>query len=362
MANMRGRPFAYLALTLSVWVGVRVIISADGDSRAAPLPVAEAVPLPVLRETSAVSRIAAPANSAQKFDAMPPSLRHRNRSISTNNGLPPAQDPWQDGGRPPGFSLAALVADKDEPQSAGRDTPPSKSLALMGEAGPPEKRTPPNDVARLGWGGELYAYSFWRFSTGSGSALAPGAQYGRSQSGIIGTIDPFGAPDSGLSLVARGSMTPDGDEREVALGLRWRPGRDWPLTLSAERRFRDNAPDRFAAYLAGGIDALPITGLWSLNAFGQAGYATGQGGGHFFDAQARAMHPLANIMGVPLSAGAGGWAGGQKGALRMDIGPTIAAKVNAGPTSLLIQLDWRLLAAGHAEPNNGLALTVSTGF
>ena len=358
MADMRGRPFAYVALTLSIWVGARVILSVDGEDASAPPPVATAgMPLVKQRLATNSQTIASP-NSLQKLRAMRPIHRHRPHLIRTNFGLTPAQDPWQDGGRPSGLQLPLWVAENSKPQSAGRDTPPSIALALTGEAGPPENRprAPPN------WGGEVYAYSFWRISNGSGSALAPGAQYGGSQSGIIATIDPFGAPDRGLSLLARGSATPDGDEREVALGLRWGPANNWPLSISAERRFRADAPDRFAAYLAGGVNAVPVARGWSLDAFGQAGYVTGQSGGGFFDAQARLTYPLKKLSGVPISAGGGAWAGGQKGARRLDIGPTFAAKVDAGPTTVLIQLDWRLRAAGHAEPKNGLALTVSAGF
>lgn len=358
MSDMRGRPFAYVALTLLVWVGARVIISVNGESATALLPQSKAaLPVVPLKPASG-ARIVAFSNYPQKRSGKRPDLRLFRHPVSTNSGLPPAQDPWQDGSRPPGLSLLALVAGSDEPQSAGRDTPPSMALALMGEAGPPENKphAPP------AWGGDVYAYSFWRFSNGNGSALAPGAQYGGNQSGVIGTIDPFGAPNRGLSLLARGSMTPDSAEREVALGVRWRPDNDWPLTLSAERRFRANAPDRFAAYLAGGVDALTLYRRWSLDAFGQAGYVTGQSGGSFFDVQARAMYPLPQILNIPLSAGIGAWAGGQKGAQRVDVGPTIATKIDTGPINLLIQLDWRMRAAGNAEAKNGLALTVSTGF
>ena len=355
---MRGRPFAYVALTLSVWVGARVIMSVDDEGATAPTRLATAALPVVLRALATSARNIVFPRSPQKLRTIGPILRHRLRPVIINFGLPPAQAPWQDGSRPSGLSLLALVASRDEPQSAGRDTPPSTALAFMGKAGPPENRlrAPPS------WGSEVYAYSFWRFSTGGGSALAPGAQYGGSQSGIIGTIDPFGAPDRGLSLLARGSVTPDGGDREVALGSRWRPVKHWPLSISAERRFRTDAPDQFAAYVAGGVNAIPIAGRWSLDAFGQAGYVTGQSGGGFFDAQARMTHPIINVSGVPLSAGAGAWAGGQAGVQRLDIGPTIAAKVDTGPTALLIQLDWRLRAAGNAEPKNGLALTVSTSF
>jgi hypothetical protein len=358
VAEIRGRPFAFVALTLSAWVGARMIVSTNGDSAIVELLLpAAALPL-VLKKPETGVRIIALTNNSQRRCEKRPSRQVRRHKVSTNSDLPPAQDPWQDGGRPSGLSLLALVAGIDEPQSAGRDTPPSIALAFMGKAGPPEQKQP----AQRSWGAQVYAYSFWRFSNRSGAALAPGGLYGGSQSGIIGTIDPFGAPDQGLSLLARASVTPDGDEREVALGFRWRPANNWPLTFTTERRFRADAPDRFAAYLAGGIDALPLIGKWSLDAFGQVGYVSGKGDSGFFDAQVRAKHPLTKISNIPLSAGFGTWAGGQADALRLDIGPSIGAKIDAGPTNLLIQLDWRMRAAGHAEPKNGLALTVSTSF
>lgn len=358
MADMRGRPFAFVALTLSAWVGARIILSINADGQVGPLPFAAAP----LEQRGQGVKAAAPdigtADARPLAQPTPFGRRHQPLSPSTKFGLTSAQDPWQNGGRPSGSYSPALVAGGDEPQSTGRDTPPSNTLALTGEAGPPEVTS----RTHRRWGGEGYAYSFWRFSTGDGSALAPGAQYGGSQSGIVTTIDPFGDSDRGVSVLIRGAATPNLNEREVALGLRWRPDKDWPITLSAERRFRADAPDRFAVYVAGGIDNRPIAGLWTLNAFGQAGYVTGREGGGFFDAQSRVMHPITKIGEVPISMGVGSWAGGQKGAVRVDAGPTIATSVDAGPASLLIQLDWRLRAAGNAAPKNGLALTVSSSF
>ncbi|MEQ1538616.1 MAG: hypothetical protein ABL928_06795 [Sphingorhabdus sp.] len=358
MADIRGRPFAFVVLTQSAWVSARIMLSANDGGQVAPLPVAAA---PLMQSGQSIKAAAPDIGAAHARPLAQPkhfAQRYQPLSPSTNFGLTSAQDPWQNGGRPSGSYSPALVAGGNEPQSAGRDTPPSNTLALTGEAGPPEVKSsaPPR------WGGEGYAYSFWRFSTGNGSVLAPGAQYGGSQSGIIATIDPFGAPDRGIKLLMRGAATPNWNEREVALGLRWRPNKDWPITLSAERRFRADAPDRFAAYVAGGIDNRPIAGLWTLNAFGQAGYATGHEGGGFFDAQSRVMHPVIKIGDVPISMGVGSWAGGQKGAVRADAGPTIATTVDAGPASLLIQLDWRIRAAGNAAPQNGLAFTVSSSF
>jgi hypothetical protein len=350
MAETLGRPLAYLSLGLAAWVSGRIYWSLPGD---AFQPI---TPAPVLESATAPIRKAAQSDGTTA--ASPPTPKRRLPHIAQlrrkASGFTPASDPWQDRGRPSGLPFPVQVADGGKPLSTGRDTPPTNALAPVGKAGThPTKRR---------WGGEVYAYSFWRVSTGGGPVLAPGAQYGGSQSGLIGIIDPFGSPDRGLALLLRGSGTPDGSEREVGLGLRWKPKAGWPLMLSAEHRFRDGGPDRFAAYLAGGFDDMPLLGKLKLNGYGQAGYATGRGGGGFFDAQARADYPLAAVGGVPLSVGAGSWAGGQKGAARLDVGPTIAAKVATEPAVLLVRLDWRLRVAGDAMPKDGLALTVSTGF
>jgi hypothetical protein len=349
MAELRGRPLAYLSLGLAAWVGGRIYWSQPGGAN---VSVATVVPAKVAEPTQTRVRT---NNSMLSVALMPKRGALRKAApLSKTSGFTPALDPWQDGGRPSGLLAPPRVAESGKPLSTGRDTPPTIALAPAGKAGPHQ--------LKRRWGGEVYAYSFWRISTGGGPALAPGAQYGGSQSGVVATLDPFGQPDTGLQLLARAAATPDWDEREVALGLRWKPDADWPFLLSAERRFRGNAPDSFAAYLSGGVDALSLTGKWQLDAYGQAGYATGTNGGGFFDGQARVTRPLADVASMPLSIGVGGWTGGQRESKRLDLGPTAVARLDAGPTTVLIQLDWRLRAAGNAEPKDGVALTLSTGF
>ncbi len=208
---------------------------------------------------------------------------------------------------------------------------------------------------------QLYGYSLWRQGSGSG-AFAPAAQYGGSQAGLIATWDPFGRAEKGVALLVRASATPDGNERELALGARWQPNRRWPISLLAERRFRLDGQDRFAFYAAGGVNDVEIVGNVKFDAYGQAGYVNGKDGGGFFDAHGRFLHPVATLAGLPLSAGAGAWAGGQTGVRRLDVGPTIATRVETGLTDFTLQLDWRQRVAGNANPKDGLALTVSTGF
>ncbi|MEQ1551606.1 MAG: hypothetical protein ABL922_10255, partial [Sphingorhabdus sp.] len=166
--------------------------------------------------------------------------------------------------------------------------------------GAPEAVIPAAKQRRL----QFYSYNFWRQGS-TGAALAPNAQYGGSQYGAIATWDPFGSAGKGPALLLRGSGTPDGLQQEVAVGARWQPDQKWPVSLSVERRFRFYGPDGFAAYVAGGVDRMPLLGQLALDAYGQAGYSLGGISSPFVDAHARVQHPLAKPLGIPIRVGAG---------------------------------------------------------
>jgi hypothetical protein len=366
MSELRGRPYAFVILTMMCWIGARMAWpnSPDEDSRVAfpaagpDAGLAKWLPKAALQSAELQSTTQRPLQLAaalpfkKRLPRKAPAKTH-----SHHLGLPPALVPRQVGGRPSGLPMPLRVAGDGKSLSPGRDTPPTIAHAPVGKAGQPFSLRPKS------W--QIYAYSFWRASRSGDPVLGSNAQYGGSQSGLIATLDPFGAPDQGVALLMRGSVMPvsgGSAAHELGFGLRWKPKRNWPVILTAERRFRDRSTDDFAAYAAGGVDSVSLFKGWELNAFGQAGYAKGKNAGSFFDVQARAMRPIGKLGNIPLSAGFGSWAGGQKGAHRLDIGPTIAAKFDAAPAVVLVQLDWRLRVAGNAEPKNGLALTVSTGF
>lgn len=61
--------------------------------------------------------------------------------------------------------------------------------------------------------------------------------------------------------------------------------------------------------------------------------------------------------------GAGVWAGGQNGAVRLDIGPRVSIPLNLGKSvSSRIAIDWRMRVAGNASPASGPALTIASSF
>lgn len=166
-----------------------------------------------------------------------------------------------------------------------------------------------------------------------------------------------------VSLLARAAVAHDDvREREVAAGVRWAPMENSELTLTAEHRLRNTGSHAVAVYVAGGKSALPLPLQFKLDAYGQAGFVSGRSGGAFFDAQARVDRGIVAVGDIPLRAGGGIWAGGQKGIARLDIGPTISSSVALGEASIRLDADWRFRVAGDARPASGPALTLSTSF
>lgn len=205
----------------------------------------------------------------------------------------------------------------------------------------------------------IYAYSFLRFQT-PGQGLAAGGQYGGSQSGLIATV-AFSREAPALLLrtaVAHNNLR----DREFAIGARWLPKADWPVSVSVERRFRNIGPDSFALYLAGGRGDIALPAGFKLETYAQAGIVSGMDTGYFFDAQARADRRIFPQTPLPLNIGAGLWSGGQRGTVRLDVGPSLRTEIPVGKANIRLTADWRFRVAGDAAPGNGPALTVSTGF
>lgn len=355
-SGLRGRALIYPVLVIAGWsIGRAFALQSEPAPREQPGTKAVTEPQHIVMRDP-VRVLACPFWPAM-WDVRKSEPSTRWINPRTKPAVSALYDPVRDGERAPHSMLptkqdanASILAPLPFAQAA-------VPVPLLPIAFAPEMLPAAQPKRRL----QLYGYSLWRQGSRSG-AFAPGAQYGGSQAGLIARWDPLGKAGKGVALLVRASATPDGNEREIALGTRWQPNRRWPISLSAERRFRLDGRDRFAAYAAGGFSDVAIVGKARLDAYGQAGYVSGKDGGGFFDAQGRLLHPVTTIAGLPLSAGAGAWAGGQPGVRRLDIGPTIATRVDTRFADFTLQLEWRQRVAGNANPKDGLALTVSTGF
>lgn len=208
----------------------------------------------------------------------------------------------------------------------------------------------------------FYAFSFWRFQA-PGQGLAAGGQYGGSQSGLIATVGFARDAQPRLALLLRTAVAHDNlRDREFAIGARWQPKADWPISLSAERRFRNVGTDSFALYVAGGRSDIRLPARFTVETYAQAGVVSDKNAEYFFDAQARADRRILPQAPLSIYAGAGVWTGGQRGIMRLDIGPSLRTELPLGPSRIRISADWRFRITGNAKPGNGPALTLSTGF
>lgn len=343
---MRGRALAGIALLCGTWVTARIAVTTMDISAVSQTgheaysnpvrmgPVPKLASTPAFTRYSAQHRVAAPA------------VRHAQNSQ--------AKIPLQPEGAAPFFVSA------DTPVRSS----PAACLPTDPDSFPPISAPFPN--ARAPQGFEVYAYSFWRRGTSPAGTLGNG-QYGGSQSAVIAAIPvirPSGHPGlTRLSLTGRISVAHGGlREREWAAGVRWRPVARIPVLVIAERRFREDRPDAFAALVAGGQSGLKLPLGLTLDGYGQAGFVSGQGGGRFADVAAQAHRPIAQSQRTSFAIGAGVWGGGQDNVLRVDVGPNLRANVSTGSAVFQLDASWRLRVAGHAQPGNGPAVTLSTSF
>ncbi|MEL7219069.1 MAG: hypothetical protein AAGK01_11650, partial [Pseudomonadota bacterium] len=121
------------------------------------------------------------------------------------------------------------------------------------------------------------------------------------------------------------------------------------------------------AFLATEIPPQKLPFDFSLEAYGAGGYVAGNASTYFLDGQAAVTRELARISQPGLgsgtvSLGAAVWGGAQDGAQRVDIGPTLRFDVNIGEVPARVSVDYREKIAGDAEPDSGVAATVSTRF
>ncbi|HEV7233327.1 MAG TPA: hypothetical protein VGN36_03705 [Sphingorhabdus sp.] len=334
---MRGRHFGFIGILSAVWVSARVGF----------------LSLPL---TQADFRIEAQTAARQvgfegAHKAAPVIIDNHEAHPAPFVDRPTRARPW--------VNLMAAEVAAAPPLSGSEAIGPAMPVqALAPTAFFPAIKPPP--VSRPASRTDIYAYSFIRSGAGQ-QGLQGGGQYGGSQSGVIMThkLDA----KRNLSLLLRGTVAHDRPrERELATGLRWQPLAKIPVTLTAERRWRNARGDAVALYLAGGQSDIALPRDFRLEAYGQAGLISGRDGGPFFDFATRAKRKLVTLGALPVTIGGGAWGGGQENIFRIDTGPTIGTQIPLGSVQLRIDADWRFRIAGDARPANGPALTLSTSF
>jgi hypothetical protein len=199
------------------------------------------------------------------------------------------------------------------------------------------------------------------------AAVASGRpSYGRSQAG--GVVRYRLAPSSGhapLAYVRASSALAGPLERDVVAGLSGRPAPRVPLRVALEARVSQTELGTELRPAVIAVTELPPAKLphgARAEAYVQGGYVGGDFATAFVDGQGRVERTVARLGDAEVSAGVGAWGGAQKGAARLDIGPTAAVSFRLGETRGRLAADYRVRIAGEAEPRSGPALTLSAGF
>ena len=425
--NRRGQPLAVLALVLGCWVSARVMMwDASATPLTAlrkpdPVPVASAPGANRERSEGAEALTPEPALSSEAALAFVPktqSLGMAARKLAGKFAMASSDEPVETG-QPAAQAYPAapgyVTAFASRPRNAMRlaRAMPAKFTAPPRARGPIIFQQPyatpawapglaAQEDARLAPGssnalssalfptppGSPYVYDpsaipappararrwsmdawyYWR--RGSTANLSPGAfapSYGASQAG--GVLRYRIAPASGhkptVFLRTTAALNGSG-EREMALGLSARPLARVPVVIAGEGRY-SQTPDgnevRPAGFAYAELPPFKLPLGMRGEVYAQGGYVGGRNATGFVDGSIRADRKLLRVGKPEVRLGGGVWGGAQKGAARLDAGPSVIVVSPVG-NKLFARLaaDWRFRLAGDAAPGSGPAVTLSAGF
>lgn len=344
--RVRGQPMLALAVLLVCWIAVRALVWEPAERPAFILPrpaVAAVQGLPDSAMGGAVTALAIPPDAPAELRWQPIAAPSR-RMASPSVVSPPAPYP---GTTPPSLANNHEIA---------APPVPAPLPYLPGDAQPAGRRWSADGWLMLRNGG-----------TGAPIGWPARATYGASQLGaaLRYRLAPASGHRPAAYLRAAAALERPHDE-EVAVGLTARPIPVLPLTLAAELRVSEAGSDiRIRPSIVAVTELLPqaLPLHTRAEAYAQAGYVGGAGATAFVDGQLRVDRQVTRIGGAELRAGGGVWGGAQEKASRLDLGPgaTLGLPVGDGVFARLA-LDWRFRVAGDAEPDSGLAFTLSAGF
>lgn len=208
------------------------------------------------------------------------------------------------------------------------------------------------------------AWALWR--EGSGIAQGRRPSYGASQAGAVFNyrLHPSSGHDPRVFVRGYRALI-DNPETEVSVGVSGRPLPDIPVRVHVEMRATerfDETEFRPSAFVTTELVPQKLPFDTYAEVYGQAGYVGGDFPTHFADGQVHIMRDVHDFDLAKVSVGAAAWGGMQKGASRVDIGPSVRVDLDIGDVPARVSVDYREQVAGEAEPGSGVAVTVSTRF
>lgn len=358
----RGRPLRFLLLLTVTWVAARVAMLWPAPKAAADAQSVSQAASPAASNDVVSTAVALPRGPRWPEPPTPPRLPHlpqsnrsslkislprrrvgRDDAPATLPQAPPAQldsaATFQIAAMPP-----ALQSDHafGAPSGAFVPTPARASAPLVADAR---------------WSG-----SAWLVARG-GVALAPGAlggQLGGSQAGarLVYALDPVRR----VAIVGRMTTPLGSGLREASLGIEWQPTR-LPVRLVAEQRVAlSGGQGGPGVGIIGGFGPIDIGRRFRAESYAQMGVIRRAESEPYVDGAVRITHPIARLNTLRFDVGVGAWGGAQRGATRLDLGPSLGATLPLGKQSVRFALDWRQRIVGDAHPGSGPALTLGSDF
>jgi hypothetical protein len=380
-ATFRGQPLLVLVGLLGAWFALRVALWQPSDPLLAPASLAELSYRETVAAAAPAQRPASSGEGAATRSAGLPLLLAAHGSWSAQAtprrlaaSVPGAFTTDASPAQPNAVRmavghtllLAVGLSQLALPHALAAYLQSATPGAGVPAAAPSQASLPQHAPADTGsrWSGD--AWLMVRQDTTT--AVASGRpSYGRSQAGAVLRYRLASASGHAPQAYARASSALAGPvERDVVAGVSGRPLPGVPLRVAVEARISATAQGtelRPAAIAVTELPPLRLPGGLRGEAYVQGGYVGGRFATAFVDGQARVEGTVARLGETEVSAGAGAWGGAQKGAGRLDLGPTAAVSFRLGPKSRgRLAADYRIRVAGEAEPRSGPALTLSAGF
>ncbi|GAA4643134.1 hypothetical protein GCM10023115_10940 [Pontixanthobacter gangjinensis] len=192
------------------------------------------------------------------------------------------------------------------------------------------------------------------------------AAYGSSQAGGILRYRLASRDQSVSKAYLRITKALSGDEGgDIAAGLSLQPINQLPISVQGEMRVSrigDEFELRPAALVVTEFPPIKLPLGLQGEVYAQGGYVGGDFATPFADGQAKIEREFVSFDLGRVRAGAGAWGGAQKGASRLDVGPSASLVLPIAKGTARLSVDYRHRIAGNASPPSSVAITLSTGF
>lgn len=340
--NGRGRPLRFIALVACGWASARTIMLWP-DGATLPQAIETAFPLRAAQAATAHPQTRAPTPVPPIAPAIPVQRTDPAPAIP----IPPfaLADPMAQRGDRTHIDLPLLGL-----VNFRREEPLGVPSGVLPRPAPPAPLPEATQTAR-------WSASAW-FVTRRG-ASAGGPVLGGDQTGVRVAYHPGSGR---IALFARLTAPLAGRGSEAAAGIEWQPATAPVRIVTEYRAGLDGARGGPALGVVAGVHAAPLPLDFSLDAYGQAGAVARARIDPFADGALRVTREVATAGRTRIEIGAGVWGAAQRGATRLDIGPSVVASLPVGDGALRLAIDWRARVAGDARPGSGPALSLGADF